>query len=584
MARSLATNCAACASACVAPLPSMEESPPPRSHAPTSAISWFNSAPVARTLAAPGAAMAPRRHAGGSAARVCAGGAGPSNAADVAKERARNAALSGTAHAPALRPRGVASGALPAMTAYLGGGLRAVARRSATSAEPRLLGSASRALSTGGSGGGPPSGSSVEELQRKRAFLERAGGGSAQARCATEAERRAALIAYLLTVRLPAKRDARAEAPRTRALPNSAVLLSPEDLAGVVDVMEKLAAGPCRDVAEALSRLSPEEIRRRFERGRERLFLTPPIFIGTPTAAQLRGLAQRSASTKAQRAADARDEHLTLLLKFTALRKWQEAVPKAAGGGRQRKRSAAGRNPLRPPSAAMSTPAEKTKAANEDALRHMHRVRARLRSVAASGSLRGSGAAPRADEGERRHAFFQPAWPCGGGAGRAAPGGPLHQPRGARRGARSAHRPAAEALRRGRDAMTRTRARPPMARARSDARANAADTQASVRCMKRAMKAFQARDDDVSRDSLRGIASGAQSSGCSRTRGAGGEPRFSVRAAAVLVSAAAPTSRGSRGYKHLARRRHQQLRRALRLRGSSQSACDSKRLPLRRKG
>ena len=32
----------------------------------------------------------------------------------------------------------------------------------------------------------------------------------------------------------------------------------------------------------------------------------------------------------------------------------------------------------------MSTPAEKTKAANEDALRHMHRVRARLAQVAAA--------------------------------------------------------------------------------------------------------------------------------------------------------------------------------------------------------
>jgi hypothetical protein len=47
-------------------------SPPPRIHAPTSAISWFSSLLLARTLAPPADAMA-RRRAGRSAASTQAG-------------------------------------------------------------------------------------------------------------------------------------------------------------------------------------------------------------------------------------------------------------------------------------------------------------------------------------------------------------------------------------------------------------------------------------------------------------------------------------------------------------------------------
>ena len=219
--------------------------------------------------------------------------------------------------------------------AALGGGLRAVARGGLPAA--RLLGNGSRALCTGGADDGAPSGLSAEELQRRLDLLTRVSaaepeGGSGDAERAAQrsaerrAARRAALIAYLSAAKLPAKLGAGAEPPRPRVEAEASETSLNDDMlrAHVDDMFEHQSSS---DVHAEYTRKALMQKKLWW------LVCTQALVIGNPM--------QRRVSKKTQRARDARDERLTLSLKFAALRKWREAESKAGARRPETDRSVA---------------------------------------------------------------------------------------------------------------------------------------------------------------------------------------------------------------------------------------------------
>ena len=210
--------------------------------------------------------------------------------------------------------------------AALGGGLRAVARGGLPAA--RLRGCDSRALCTGGADDGPPSGLSAAELQRRldlrrRVSAAEAEGGSADAERAAQrsaerrAARRAALIAYLSAAKLPARRDAGAEAARARAEADaSETSLSDED-------WQRALADDTFELQRS-SDVHTEYLRKTLMQKKLWWLVCTQDLMQNGFPGQ-----QRRVSQKTQRARDARDAHLTLALKFAALRKWREAESKA---------------------------------------------------------------------------------------------------------------------------------------------------------------------------------------------------------------------------------------------------------------